>query len=93
MFNNTYSPVGSPIKKNIAENTSPISSPLKHPRSEFGTGLTSNFNPSSQILGQPVEIIQGKLSPKLNLLIFTYRQAVLGFGRQTTTELQECLFL
>jgi hypothetical protein len=63
MFNNTYSPVGSPIKKNIA-NSSPVHSPLKQPRNDIGNSYgSSTYKPSSltaSALGQPVEIIQGK---------------------------------
>lgn len=81
MFNNTYSPVGSPIKKNIAENSSPLVSPLKQQRTDFGNTFSSSYTPTAQVLGSPIEIIPGKLSPKLNLLIFTYRQALLGLRR------------
>lgn len=72
MFNNTYSPVGSPIKKNIAGSGSPLSSPIKHPRTDYGTTFTSSVAPTSQVLGSPVEIIQGKLSPKLKIANFYF---------------------
>ena len=71
MFNNTYSPVGSPVKKNIGESSSPSASPLKHPRTDFATTFSSSYTPASQVVGSPIEIIQGKLSSKLKLLIFT----------------------
>ena len=90
MFNNTYSPVGSPLKKNIIENSSPVSSPLKHPRSEFNSNYVPNYMQTPQVLGQPVEIIQGKLPRKLKLY---FRQTVLGVGCEATSELQERLFL
>jgi hypothetical protein len=71
MFNNTYSPVGSPVKKNNAEMVSPLSSPLKNPRTDFGNTFSSSYTPASQVVGSPIEIIQGKLSSKLKLLILT----------------------
>jgi hypothetical protein len=60
MFNNTYSPVGSPVKKNVAPGGSPVSSPLKHPRTDFNSTYTPSYKSDAQVLGSPVEIIAGK---------------------------------
>jgi len=59
MFNNTYSPVGSPVKKNVTGG-SPVSSPLKHPRTNVDSTYTPSYKSDAAALGQPVEIIQGK---------------------------------
>ena len=59
-----HSPVkhGSPIKSYAkAMGGSPIASPLKQPRESTYTGATT-FTPLSrdEVIGKPVEIIQGK---------------------------------
>jgi hypothetical protein len=51
MFNNTYSPVGSPLKKNVNENTSPISSPIKHPRNDLAGSYKPAYTNAAQVLG------------------------------------------
>ena len=58
---NFYSPVGSPVKG--ANENSPLSSPLKQPRAPSSLYDQKNsYQPQSreQILGKPIEIIQGK---------------------------------
>ena len=65
---NQYSPVGgsykagSPLKKQPNKGESPASSPVKMPRSTAGYDRENAYVPVSkeQILGKPIEIIQGK---------------------------------
>ena len=65
---NQYSPVGSPVKnqskmKNYGEKSPPASSPLKMPRANNSAYDRENaYVPVSkeQVLGKPIEIIQGK---------------------------------
>ena len=58
---NFYSPVGSPVKQQQASAVSP----LKQPRPQNANMYSgSDYKPLSkeQILGQPIEIIKGKLT-------------------------------
>jgi hypothetical protein len=61
---NNYSPVGSPIKNHSKKHgESPAGSPLKMPRSNKTAFDNENaYVPISkeQVLGKPIEIIQGK---------------------------------
>ena len=95
MYSSNY---GSPIRSSpiraMAERQaavgSPVSSPLKQPRNteSYGSG-SADYVPVSRadIIGKPIEIIQGKYSPMKSSNSINCRQTVLGVGCQATSKL------